>query len=147
MSTLISWLMASMDDSRARVPLAASSSTVLTVFNKDVTLVTITWETHSYTRACSLDSGYTVLMCQSPTPGVRQLWVVCKWQQLSNYMCMLITVILVILTEVTPGISECDIWQHLNVNHCYLSYFDRSDSRNVIFVSMTFNNIRIVIYQ
>ncbi|KAK2183019.1 hypothetical protein NP493_327g01000 [Ridgeia piscesae] len=35
--------MASMDDSRARVPLAASSSTVLTVFNKDVTLVTITF--------------------------------------------------------------------------------------------------------
>ena len=38
---LISWAMASILDSRARVPLVCSSSTALTVFKSDVTFVTI----------------------------------------------------------------------------------------------------------
>lgn len=47
-STLISCPMASMVDSRARVPRAASSSTVLTVFRREVTLVTITCNRHRH---------------------------------------------------------------------------------------------------
>jgi len=49
--TFISWLIASMDDSRACVPLAASSSTVFTVFSSDVTLVTTTCSRHNVTHA------------------------------------------------------------------------------------------------
>ncbi len=61
--TLISCPMASMLDSRARVPLAASSSTVLTVSNSDLTFVTITCSEHTTTATmwCSFASTSATL--------------------------------------------------------------------------------------
>ena len=46
---LISWAMASMLDSKARVPRECSSSTALTVFKREVTFVTIICEKMQHT--------------------------------------------------------------------------------------------------